>query len=137
MDRARPDIPIDAMTRRDPRYPTGDPTIVMPRHTAAMPVGRIRAAIGLNRLIRAACALIASLLIVHVLLVLLRANFDNSVAAIVNDWASAVSLGLRDLFTFDDPRFRVALGEGVAALLWLIAGRVVTTLIVRVFVPHR
>jgi hypothetical protein len=53
----------------------------------------------------------------------------------VDDWASAVSLGLRDLFTPENLKVRTFLNDGVAAIGWLIIGGVVNYLIRRLALP--
>jgi Na+/H+ antiporter NhaA len=93
---------------------------------------------GPSRAVRAVCALISAvttvfalILIVHIVLALAEANPANSFADLIERWSAAVSLGLRDLFTSASPKLQVLFNDGLAAILWLIIGAVLTGLISR------
>ncbi|WP_367137257.1 hypothetical protein [Saccharothrix sp. HUAS TT1] len=97
--------------------------------------GRVRA-------VRVACAVIdvlcwtfAIVLAIHVFLVIGGANPANGFARLVESWSAAVSLGLRDLFTPANAGFRTLLNDGLAALLWLLIGALLTAVISRVALP--
>ena len=92
----------------------------------------MRAIIGVIRFITGLFALV---LVLHIVLVLAGANFGNSFAQFIQDFAANVNLGLNTLFTFENDSIRIAVNEGLAALLWLIIGIGLTTLIARVFAP--
>jgi hypothetical protein len=89
----------------------------------------VRAIIGVIRFV---CGLFALVLVLHIVLVLAGANFGNSFAQFIQDFAANVNLGLNTLFTFENDSIRIAVNEGLAALLWLIIGAGVSTLIARV-----
>lgn len=97
--------------------------------------GRLRAVRAVNALIRFITGLFALVLVLHIVLVLAKANFANAFASFIQDFAANVSLGLGNLFTFGDDRLNLALGEGLAAVLWLIIGAALTMLIARIFAP--
>lgn len=101
------------------------------------PDGRGRAVNGVNTLIRFVTGLFALVLVLHIVLALAEANFGNGFASFVRDFADAVSLGLGNLFTFDSEKAQLAANQGLAALLWLIIGAALTTLIARMFMPNR
>lgn len=130
------------MTESDKVYPLRDATVVMPRQQTGsrqrnrMLGRRMRLAGALNRLIRLTCGFFATVLVVHSGLVLARANFDNAFAALIRDVATWASFGLRDLFTVDDRALRIALGEGAAALLWLVIAWALTNVLAQVLVPE-
>jgi hypothetical protein len=92
----------------------------------------IRAARIANALIRVICGVFAAILVIYVVLVLGNANFGNPFAQLINNWAAAVSLGLRDLFTPANENARIALNNGLAAALWLLIGAVLSSLIGRI-----
>lgn len=85
--------------------------------------------------INAITVLFAIVLAVHIVLVLGSANQDNGFASLINSWSSAVSLGLRDLFTPDNEKMRTLLNDGLAAIAWLAIGAALTYLIRRFALP--
>lgn len=89
----------------------------------------------INGVIRFITGLFALVLVLHIVLVLAGANFGNSFAQFIQDFAANVNLGLNTLFTFDNDKVSLAVNEGLAALLWLIIGAGLTTLIARVAAP--
>ncbi|WP_246361344.1 hypothetical protein [Haloechinothrix aidingensis] len=82
------------------------------------------------------CGLFAAVLAVHIVLFVANADFGNPFAHFVSHWASGVSLGLGDLFLAGNEKLRVALNQGLAAVLWLLIGALITTLISRVVLPR-
>jgi hypothetical protein len=78
------------------------------------------------------CGLFAIVLAIHIVLVFGEANTGNGFAGLIDTWSAHVSLGLRGLFTPDGVALRTLLNDGLAAVLWLIIGAVVTDLIVRI-----
>jgi hypothetical protein len=75
--------------------------------------------------------LFAIVLAVHIVLVLGSANMANGFASFVDGWASGITLGLSGLFTPDNAKVATLLNEGLAALLWLAIGALITYLIRR------
>jgi hypothetical protein len=75
----------------------------------------------------------AVVLAIHVLLVAGEANPANWIARLTNSLADWVSLGFKDLFTkpADDPKLRVLINYGLAALFWLIISGFLSRLIRR------
>ncbi|ONI89374.1 hypothetical protein ALI22I_15165 [Saccharothrix sp. ALI-22-I] len=97
--------------------------------------GRVRA-------VRVACAVIdvvcwsfAVILAIHIFLVIGGANPANGFAQFIESWSAGVSLGLRDLFTPPNAGLRALFNDGLAALLWLVIGAVLTNIISRVALP--
>jgi hypothetical protein len=82
------------------------------------------------------CGLFAAVLVAHIVMVMGEANPANGVASFVQDFSSAVSLGFDDLFTPADAKSQVLLNYGLAAIVWLAFGAVVTTLIRRFALPN-
>jgi hypothetical protein len=113
----------------DPREPQPQEEIIEETHP------RIRVVRTINAIVHAVCWIFALVLIVHILLVFGEANPGNGFAQLINRWSSGVSLGLRNLFTPDGAKLRALLNDGLAALLWLIIGGVVTDLVSRIGLP--
>ncbi|WP_410658171.1 hypothetical protein [Amycolatopsis sp. lyj-112] len=111
----------------DPREPQEEIVERTPR--------RIRVVRTVNALVHAVCWVFALVLIVHILLVFGEANSGNGFAQLIDRWSAGISLGLRDLFTPDGAKLRTLLNDGLAALLWLIIGGVVTDLVSRIGLP--
>lgn len=86
-------------------------------------------------IINAVCAIFAVVLALHIILVIGEANQGNGFAAMINDWSSAVSLGLRDLFVPENLKVRTFLNDGLAAIAWLAIGALLTYLIRRLALP--
>ncbi|GAA3869080.1 hypothetical protein GCM10022243_38270 [Saccharothrix violaceirubra] len=81
------------------------------------------------------CWLFAIVLAVHVFLVVAGANPANGFAQLIDGWSAGVSLGLRDLFTPANDALRTLLNDGLAAVLWLLIGAGLTSLITRLALP--
>ncbi|MFD8492132.1 hypothetical protein [Amycolatopsis sp. NPDC059657] len=122
----------------DPRYP-GTPGYQEPVAERAeiveRPSGRITFIRVLSAVIDLICVLFALVLGIHIVLVLGSANTGNGFAQLIEDWSKGVSLGLRNLFTPDSFKVRILLNDGLAAVLWLIIGGVLTSLLSRIALP--
>lgn len=98
------------------------------------------------RTVRTVCAVIdvvcwtfAIVLLVHIFLVIAGANAGNGFFQFVAGWADGITLGLDGLFTPENASVATLLNEGLAALLWLVIGGLLTALITRIALPvgHR
>ncbi|WP_329789943.1 hypothetical protein V1227_38060 [Lentzea sp. DG1S-22] len=94
------------------------------------------------RTVRTVCAIIdiicwtfAIVLLVHIFLVIAGANSGNGFFQFIAGWADGITLGLDGLFTSSTPAVATLLNEGLAALLWLVIGALLTNLITRVALP--
>jgi hypothetical protein len=114
----------------DPRYEPAETEEVVERTPA-----RLRIVRTVNALIHLVCAVFALVLAVHIVLVFGEANAANGFAHLISEWSSGVSLGLRDLFTPDSEKFRVFCNDGLAAVIWLVIGAVLTDVITRIGAP--
>jgi hypothetical protein len=76
--------------------------------------------------------IICVLLALHIAFVVFSANDDNSIVSAVNDWADWFAWRFRDIFVPKDERVGVLVNYGIAAVVYLIAGRVVSGLIRRI-----
>lgn len=130
------------MTEPD-RYPNPDPGLAEPPsagRSALLPDERAREQRQWDRvrtirvvctIITAVCGLFAVVLVAQIIMVIGGANPANGVAEFVAGWSNGISLGFDDLFTPASVTARVLLNDGLAALVWLGFGAVVTTLIRR------
>ena len=96
---------------------------------------RTRAVRMICTIITIVCSLFAVVLAANVVLVLGEANPANGVATFVRGFAAAVSLGFDNLFTPANAKTQVLLNDGLAALVWLGMGAVVTMLVRRFALP--
>ncbi|WP_033435704.1 hypothetical protein [Saccharothrix syringae] len=97
--------------------------------------GRLRAVRVSCAVIDVVCWLFAVVLAINIFLVIAGANQSNGFAQLIASWSAGVSLGLRDLFTPANAGLRTLLNDGLAALLWLLIGAVLTNLITRLALP--
>jgi hypothetical protein len=70
-------------------------------------------------------------IVIGIALVVLEANRDNSVVDAVLDAAKFLVGPLDDVFEPDDRKVRVAVNWGIAALVYLIVGRLLVRLVGR------
>lgn len=75
---------------------------------------------------------IVTVIVVHIVLVLLDANPENTFARLVREIAEYFSLGLTNLFLPPEPKLAIALNFGVAAVLWFVITAIVVRLVRRV-----
>jgi hypothetical protein len=127
-DRRPVDRPTEFATPAEPVYPREEEVVERGD-------GRVRAVRAVCAVIDLLCWLFAIVLAIHIFLVIGGANPANGFAQLVDSWSAGVSLGLRDLFTPANAGLRTLLNDGLAALLWLLIGAVLTSVISRVALP--
>jgi hypothetical protein len=76
--------------------------------------------------------IICVLLALHIAFVVFSANHDNGIVRTVNTWADWFAWRFRDMFVPKDERVAVLVNYGIAAVVYLVVGRVVAGLIRRV-----
>jgi hypothetical protein len=74
---------------------------------------------------------IALLLVVAILLVVLEANRSNELVQFVRDAAGVLAGPFDDLFTLDSNKAERAVNWGLAAIVWVVLGRLVAGLLLR------
>ncbi|WP_309117587.1 hypothetical protein [Saccharothrix sp.] len=130
-------------------YPDRDPRPVDRPTEAMRPVGepvhheevvergddRVRTVRVVCAVIDVVCWVFAIVLAVHIFLVIAGANPANGFAQVIESWSAGVSLGLRNLFTPANDALRTLLNDGLAAILWLVIGALLTHLITRLALP--
>jgi hypothetical protein len=118
-------VPEWDRTRRD--LPPVDPADEVVEERVADPeYRRVRVVRSVCAAINIICGLFAIVLATHIILVLFEANPNNGFASLVDSWSSAVSLGLRGLFTPESEKLRVLLNDGLAAIAWLVIAGLLT-----------
>lgn len=91
-----------------------------------------RVATVLAALIRIVGGLAVLILVAHIVLTLGDANPASGITTQVAYWADRLQLGLRGLFTPENPQVRVVLDYGLPAAVWLIAAWVLVRLVRRI-----
>ena len=84
---------------------------------------------GITRFISAAFAVIAIILVAHIILFSADASTTSTMVKDVGDVAAKLAWGFKSLFSFDSAKLTVFVDYGLAALAYLLVGGVV----VRVF----
>jgi hypothetical protein len=115
-------------------FPEGPP-VVEERVATRGEYGKERTVRSVCTVISTVCWVFALLLLLHALLVVAGASTGNGFASFVASWAGGIDLGLDTLFTPADERMAVLLNVGVAALVWLAIGAVLTYLISHLALP--
>jgi hypothetical protein len=85
----------------------------------------------LATIVRVVCSVIAALIVVHAVFVLFEANPDNLLVQFTAGWRDTFGWFTKDLFTPSDPKIAEAINDGLAALIWVVVGSLVSKLIVR------
>ncbi|GLY74543.1 hypothetical protein Airi01_028100 [Actinoallomurus iriomotensis] len=124
--RPDPAAPTDAATatRREPGHRARD--------AESLRTGVRRVSGRAADLVRILAMIICVLLALHIAFVVFSANRDNSIVRTVNDWADWFAWRFRDMFVPKDERVGVLVNYGIAAVVYLIAGRVAAALIRRI-----
>jgi hypothetical protein len=84
--------------------------------------------------VRVVCSIIAALIVVHAVFVLFEANPDNLLVGFTTGWRDTFGWFTKDLFQPSDPKIAEAINDGLAALIWVLIGMLLSKVIVR-FAP--
>jgi len=74
---------------------------------------------------------IAIFLALHIVFVVFEANKDNGIVEFINGWATDLAYGFKDLFVPKDPSIRVTVNYALAAVVYLVVGRILAGVIRR------
>lgn len=88
----------------------------------------------LATVVRVVCSVIAALIVIHAVFVLFEANPDNLLVEFTTGWRDTFGWFTKDLFAPSDPKIAEAINDGLAALIWVVVGSLLSKLIVR-FAP--
>jgi hypothetical protein len=97
----------------------------------AMANGAARIFSLLATIVRVVCSVIAALIVVHAVFVLFEANPQNLLVEFTAAWRDTFGWFTKDLFTPSDPKVAEAINDGLAALIWVVLGSLVSKFIVR------
>ncbi|WP_139228753.1 hypothetical protein [Blastococcus tunisiensis] len=81
--------------------------------------------------VRVVCSVVAALIVAHAVFVLFEANPTNVLVEFTAGWRNTFGWFTEDLFTPSDPKIAEAINDGLAALIWVVAGSLLSKLIVR------
>ena len=87
--------------------------------------GRNDGADSVANIIHVVTSVIATVFVLHILFVVFDANQGNEFVSFVYGLAQVLVLGLGDVFTPDDALLGVVLNYGLAALIYLVIGRLI------------
>lgn len=79
--------------------------------------------------IRIVTVVFAAVLVVHVVLTVTAANQANGITVFFRDFANKLTLGIGDLFLPASETLKVILNFGLAAVLWIVIGLVLSRLL--------
>jgi len=85
----------------------------------------------LATIVRVVCSAIAALIVIHAVFVLFEANPDNLLVRFTAGWRDTFGWFTKDLFTPSDPKIAEAINDGLAALIWVVVGSLLSKVIVR------
>ena len=88
----------------------------------------------LATVVRVVCSVIAGVILVHATFVFFEANPANPLVSFARGWREDFGWFTVDLFTPSDPKIAEAVNAALAALIWVVAGSLLSKLIVR-FAP--
>ena len=81
--------------------------------------------------VRVVCSIIAALIVVHAVFVLFEANPNNLLVEFTTGWRDTFGWFTKDLFSPSDPKIAEAINDGLAALIWVVVGSLLSKVIVR------
>jgi hypothetical protein len=81
--------------------------------------------------VRVVCTIIAALILVHAVFVLFEANPQNPLVTFTAGWRDTFGWFTKNLFTPSDPKIAEAINDGLAALIWVVVGSLLSKLVVR------
>jgi outer membrane biosynthesis protein TonB len=88
----------------------------------------------LATIVRVVCSVIGALIVVHAVFVLFEANPHNVLVQFTAGVRDNFGWFTKNLFTPKDPKIAQAINDGLAGLIWVVAGSLVSKLILR-FAP--
>jgi hypothetical protein len=74
----------------------------------------------------------AAILVLHIVFVIFKGNPGNNIVSHVQDYADSLAGPLKDLFSFKNPKTNTVINYGIAALVWVAAGRLIASLLQRI-----
>jgi hypothetical protein len=93
--------------------------------------GAAMARASIARAVTLATTAIAAVLVVGILLVVLEANRSNDLVQFVRDAAQFLAGPFDGLFSLERNKVEVAVNWGIAAVVWLVLGRLISRFLLR------
>ena len=91
----------------------------------------------LARLVRTLVSLIALVIVAAIVLFLVGANPSNGIVSAVHDAAAWLVGPFKNLFSIHNAKLAMAVNWGLAALVYLVVGHFIATLLARMGTPRR
>lgn len=85
-----------------------------------------------GRFVLLVAAVIAVIIVLHIVFVLIGANTGNTIVSTDANWAYHLAAWFRGLFTPKDYKLSVFLNYGLAALFYLVVGRILASAVERI-----
>jgi uncharacterized membrane protein YraQ (UPF0718 family) len=85
----------------------------------------------LATVVRVVCSVIAALIVLHAVFVFFGANSANVLVQLTASVRDTFGWFTKNLFAPKDPKIAEAINDALAALIWVVVGSLVSTLIVR------
>jgi hypothetical protein len=89
---------------------------------------RVRRTSMISRVVSAVFGIIALVLILHIVFVMAGVNSDNGIVRALSDFAGFLAWGFKNLFTNANIKLQTFLNYGLAALVYLAIGAVLSRL---------
>jgi hypothetical protein len=94
-------------------------------------------ALGLARLVRSLAGLIALVIVAAIVLFVLGANPSNGIVKAVHDAGAWLAGPFKNLFSIHNAKLAMAVNWGLAALVYLVVGHLIASLLARMTPPRR
>jgi hypothetical protein len=93
-------------------------------------------ALGLARIVRSLAGIIALIIVVAIVLFLLGANPSNQIVSAIHDAGAWLAGPFKNLFSIHNAKLAMVVNWGLAALVYLIVGHIIASLLARM-TPRR
>jgi hypothetical protein len=93
-------------------------------------------ALGLARIVRSLAGIIALVIVVAIVLFLVGANPSNQIVSAIHDAGAWLAGPFKNLFSIHNAKLAMVVNWGLAALVYLIVGHIIASLLVRL-TPRR
>jgi hypothetical protein len=97
--------------------------------SAMSSVGRILGIVA--AVVRTVCAVIAAVMLVYAIFILFEANPGNGLVSFTRGFYQDFGGFTDNLFSTSNPKFGQAINVAIAAVIWVVAGSLISKLIVR------
>ncbi|WP_051515590.1 hypothetical protein [Candidatus Blastococcus massiliensis] len=85
----------------------------------------------LATVVRVVAAVIGALILAHAVFVFFEANRDNALVEFTEGFRDSFGWFTKDLFQPDDAKIGETINDALAAIIWVVAGSLISKLIVR------